>query len=170
MRSHSKTSCNSCRPIPTPSVISRPNLATLTPVSDVVFVIHGIRDKGYWTRKIARVVVRKGRRAVASGRRARTHLWLFCDAALSVSLDATGQSRMAARLICHGEMLASGSGRVVHRPQQRHLHPGGCSDVMPRRAHQERRIRRQRREIRFRVGPVYPDRTTRTSAARSPAS
>ena len=41
---------------------SRDSLA----VSDVVFVVHGIRDKGYWTRKIARVVVVKGRR---SGRR-----------------------------------------------------------------------------------------------------
>lgn len=30
-------------------------------IDDVVFVVHGIRDKGYWTRKIARVVVLKGR-------------------------------------------------------------------------------------------------------------
>jgi pimeloyl-ACP methyl ester carboxylesterase len=29
---------------------------------DVVFVVHGIRDKGYWTRKIARVVVATGQR------------------------------------------------------------------------------------------------------------
>lgn len=29
-------------------------------VTDVVFVVHGIRDKGYWTRKIARVVVQRG--------------------------------------------------------------------------------------------------------------
>jgi len=30
-------------------------------LDDVVFVVHGIRDKGYWTRKIARVVVSHGR-------------------------------------------------------------------------------------------------------------
>jgi hypothetical protein len=30
-------------------------------VDDVVLVVHGIRDKGYWTRKIARVVVSRGR-------------------------------------------------------------------------------------------------------------
>ena len=30
-------------------------------VSDVVFVIHGIRDEGFWTRKIARRIIAKGR-------------------------------------------------------------------------------------------------------------
>lgn len=30
-------------------------------VDDVVFVVHGIRDKGYWTRKIARVVATRAR-------------------------------------------------------------------------------------------------------------
>lgn len=39
------------------------------PVTDVVFVIHGIRDEGYWTQKIARRVIArakaKGRRVVA---------------------------------------------------------------------------------------------------------
>ena len=32
-------------------------------VDDVVFVIHGIRDNGYWTQKIAREVIRRGRDA-----------------------------------------------------------------------------------------------------------
>jgi alpha-beta hydrolase superfamily lysophospholipase len=32
------------------------------PLDDVVFVVHGIRDKGYWTRKIARVIVETGQR------------------------------------------------------------------------------------------------------------
>ena len=31
------------------------------PLRDVVFVVHGIRDKGYWTRKIARVVLETAR-------------------------------------------------------------------------------------------------------------
>jgi hypothetical protein len=31
-------------------------------VTDVVFVVHGIRDKGYWTQKIARQVISEGRK------------------------------------------------------------------------------------------------------------
>jgi hypothetical protein len=31
------------------------------PFDDLVFVVHGIRDKGFWTRKLARVVVAHGR-------------------------------------------------------------------------------------------------------------
>jgi hypothetical protein len=38
-------------------------------VSDVVFVVHGIRDKGFWTKKVARQIQRQ---AHASGREART--------------------------------------------------------------------------------------------------
>lgn len=33
-------------------------------VTDVVFVIHGIRDRGFWTRKIARKVIKDGRNQV----------------------------------------------------------------------------------------------------------
>jgi hypothetical protein len=39
-----------------------PTLGEEHPHDHVVFVVHGIRDKGYWTRKIARVVVTEGRR------------------------------------------------------------------------------------------------------------
>jgi hypothetical protein len=39
------------------------------PLEEVVFVIHGIRDKGYWTKKIARVIVstarKRGRQVIA---------------------------------------------------------------------------------------------------------
>ena len=44
-------------------------LAKRPDVTDVVFVIHGIRDEGYWTHKIARQIIARGRlqdRVVAS--------------------------------------------------------------------------------------------------------
>ena len=40
-------------------ILRRPDSDVL---DDVVFIIHGIRDKGYWTRKVARLVVTEGKR------------------------------------------------------------------------------------------------------------
>jgi pimeloyl-ACP methyl ester carboxylesterase len=37
-------------------------------VTDVVFVVHGIRDKGFWTKKIARAIRREAAAAPASGK------------------------------------------------------------------------------------------------------
>ncbi|HEX8641271.1 MAG TPA: hypothetical protein VF704_08950 [Allosphingosinicella sp.] len=37
-------------------------------VTDVAFVIHGIRDKGFWTQKIARAIKREGERSSTDGK------------------------------------------------------------------------------------------------------
>lgn len=46
--------------VSTPAAVDPPGDAT-PPVTDVLFVIHGIRDEGYWTQKIARRVISKAR-------------------------------------------------------------------------------------------------------------
>lgn len=49
--------------LPRDAIATRGATGATDAVDDVVFVVHGIRDKGYWTRKVARVVVSEGRQA-----------------------------------------------------------------------------------------------------------
>ena len=137
-----------------------PQSGNTTPVADVVFVVHGIRDKGYWTRKIARVVVRKGRqmsrRVVALAptygyfamlpflfpwtRRAKVE-WLL-DLYVTVKCWHPGADV---------SFIGHSNGTYIL---------AGAVTFMSRRTDQERRIRGQRREIGLRVGPVYLNRGT----------
>lgn len=51
------------------SLLADGNLARPDPsVTDIVFVVHGIRDKGFWTRKIARAIRRAAAAAPTAGK------------------------------------------------------------------------------------------------------